>query len=146
MYFSNIFSVEQIVQPETKQPLDPMEALKEVLKKAAIHDGLAKGLRECCRALDKRTGYFCVLADNIAEKQYKQLIENLCAEANIDIIRVPDNMQLGEWIGLAKYDKNMKPRKLQKCGCVIVRDFGEESDALQVVLSSLKKGEKKADE
>jgi len=130
---------------EAKPKLDPIEALQEVLKKASASDGLARGLRECIRAIDKRQAYLCVLADNVAEKQYKALIESLCNEAKVDIIRVPDNMLLGEWVGLAKYDKNMKPRKRLKCGCVVVKDFGEESEALQVILQHFKKGDAKAE-
>jgi small subunit ribosomal protein S12e len=114
--------------------MDLMTALREVLKKALAHDGVARGLREVCRAI----AYFCVLADNCTEKQYKQLVEALTTEAKIDLIRVPDNLQLGEWVGLAKYDKSMKVRKAQKCSCVAVTDFGEESEELNFVLQSLK--------
>jgi small subunit ribosomal protein S12e len=112
--------------------------LKAVLKKASAHDGLAKGLRECTRALSKKQGYFCVLADNCSEKQYKDLISALCREAKVDIISVPDQKVLGEWVGLAKYDKQMKVRKQLKCSCVVVRDFGEESEELNFVLNDLK--------
>jgi len=137
-------AVDQIVNKEPQQePMTLMTALKEVLKKAAIHDGLAKGLREACRAIDKKQAYFVFLADNTTENQYKQLITALCAEAKIDIIKVPDNIQLGEWVGLAKYDKLMKPRKVQKCSCVVVKDFGEESEALKFILEQF--GNKKTE-
>jgi small subunit ribosomal protein S12e len=139
-------AVDQIVNKEPQQEaMTTMSALKEVLKKAAIHDGLAKGLRESCRAIDKKQAYFAVLADNTTENQYKQLITALCAEAKIDIIKVPDNVQLGEWVGLAKYDKNMKPRKVQKCSCVVVKDFGEESEALNFILAQFGHATKKTE-
>ncbi len=127
------------IATEAQPEMTMTKALKEVLKKAAIHDGLAKGLKECCRAIDKRQAFFCVLADNVGEEQYKNLIVSLCKEAKIDLIRVTDNKQLAEWVGLAKYDKQMKVRKVQKCGCVVVKDFGEESEALNFILAHFNK-------
>lgn len=66
------------------------------------------------------------------------MIHGLCRENKVDIISVPDQKVLGEWVGLAKYDKSMKVRKALKCSCVVVRDFGEESEELQFVLKDLK--------
>ncbi|KAL0481681.1 ribosomal protein S12 [Acrasis kona] len=140
-------AVDQIVNQEPQlEALTMPVALKEVLKKAAIHDGLAKGLRECCRAIDKKQAYFVVLAEDTAEDQYKQLITALCKEAKIDLLTTPSNEELGEWVGLAKYDKNMKVRKHQKCSCVVVKDFGEQSDALQFILNEFEsRNNKKAE-
>jgi len=118
---------------------DIMVALKEVLKKALIHDGLVKGLHECAKALDKRQAHLCVLSSSCTEQDYVRLVEALCEEHNINMIKVPDSKQLGEWIGLCKLDKEAKPRKVIGCSCVVVKNYGEESEALNIVLEYFKK-------
>ncbi len=82
--------------------------------------------------------HLCVLAQNCEEPEYIRLVEALCLEHNINLIKVPDSKQLGEWAGLCKFDKEAKPRKVVACSCVVVRDFGEESEALNVLLNYFK--------
>jgi small subunit ribosomal protein S12e len=96
-------------------------ALQEVLKTALFADGLARGLHEAAKALDKRQAHFCVLANNCSEPMYKKLVEALCAEHSIPLMKVDDNKKLGEWVGLCKIDKDGKPRKVVGCSCVVVK-------------------------
>lgn len=120
---------------------DPIiTALKEVLKKSLIVDGLCRGLHECAKALDKRQAHLCVLAANCTEPAYVKLVEALCAEHGINLLKVPDSKLLGEWCGLCKIDKDGKARKVVSCSCVVVRDVGVESDALNVLLEHFKAG------
>ena len=80
-------------------------ALQEVLKTALIHDGLARGIREAAKALDKHQAHLCVLASNCDEPMYVNLVEALCAEHQINLIKVDDNKKLGERVGLCKTDR-----------------------------------------
>jgi ribosomal protein L7Ae-like RNA K-turn-binding protein len=80
-----------------------LEALKGVLKLALIHDGLARGLREASKALDRRQAHMCVLNENCEEEAYKKLVVALCSEHKIPLIKVPDGKQLGEWAGLCTF-------------------------------------------
>ena len=77
-----------------------LDALKGVLKTALIHDGLARGLREASKALDRRQAHMCVLNEACEEEAYKKLVVALCGEHKIPLIKVPDGKQLGEWAGL----------------------------------------------
>ena len=87
----------------------------------------------------------CVLAKNCDEPMYVKLVEALCKEHSINLIRVcmgwivfasmwramvrkmlvclqvDDNKKLGEWVGLCKIDKEGKPRKVVRCSCVVVK-------------------------
>jgi len=120
-------------------PLTVEEALQKVLKNALCHDGLRRGLHVACQALEQGAGKLCVLSSGCNEPAYSKLIEALCAEHGVDLMKVSDGKQLGEWVGLAKLDKEGTARKVVGCSCVVVTDFGEESDALSVLKSSFSK-------
>jgi small subunit ribosomal protein S12e len=79
-----------------------LDALKGVLKLALMHDGLARGLREASKALDRRQAHMCVLNEACEEEAYKKLVVALCSEHKIPLIKVPDGKQLGEWAGLCE--------------------------------------------
>jgi len=67
------------------------------------------------------------------------LIEALCSEHDIPLIKIPDGKKLGEWTGLCKIDKNGVPQKVINCSVAIVRDFGEETQELAVLLDYFKR-------
>ena len=114
--------------------MDVNTALQEVLKTALIHDGLACGIREAAKALDKRQAHLCVLASNcdVCELVCQAGGGTLCWASN-----QPDkgwyNKKLGEWVGLCKIDREGKPRKVVGCSCVVVKDYGKESQAKDVI-------------
>ena len=119
-------------------PMDINTAIQEVLKAALIHDGLARGLHESAKALDKRQALLCVLADNCDEPMYKKLVQALCQEHQIPIIKVDSNQKLGKWAGLCKLDAEGKARKVVRCSSVVVRDWGKESPAHDVIKDYIK--------
>ena len=114
------------------------DALKEVLRNALINDGLARGLREAVKTLDKRQALLCVLAKNCSEAAYVRLVEALCQEHQIKLLKVEDKEELGEWVGLCKIDKDGKPRKVVKCSCVVVKEIGVDTEAWAVVQEYIK--------
>ena len=59
-----------------------------MLKQSLIADGLARGLRESAKALDKRQALLCVLSENCDEPMYKKLVTALCMEHGIPLIKV----------------------------------------------------------
>nr|KAJ3421618.1 hypothetical protein HK105_002912 [Polyrhizophydium stewartii] len=121
--------------PAAPATLSPEEALQEVLKKALINDGLARGIREAVKALDRREAHLCVLVESCTEGEYLKLIRALCAEHGTKLIHVADAKKLGEWVGLCKIDREGNPRKVVGCSVVVVKDFGENSEAMNIVLN-----------
>ena len=137
-------------------PMDINTAIQEVLKQALITDGLARGVREAAKALDKRQALLCILAENCDEPMYKKLITALCMEHGIPLIKVSltdcsptltnhspplqvdSNMKLGEWSGLCKIDREGKARKVVKCSSCVIRDWGKEGPAHDVLQEYLK--------
>jgi small subunit ribosomal protein S12e len=88
--------------------------------------------------LFSRQAHLAVLAESCDSKPYNQLIEALCAEHNINLIKIADGKTLGEWAGLCVLDREGNARKVVGASCVVVKDYGEESEALSVLLDYFK--------
>ena len=123
-----------VAQPE----MDISNALKEVLKKALVADGLRRGLHESVKALDSRTAMLCLLAKDCDNDEYVRLVEALCKEGNIPLLMAETGAELCEWAGLAKLNPDATVKKAVKCSVAVVTDFGESSPALTFVNNYVK--------
>ena len=128
---------EEVVEEE----MSTLVALKEVFKKAALYDGLRRGLHECAKALDRRAARLCCLAKDCDHEEYVKLVQALCDESGVHLIMVDSGTDLGEWCGLAKLNEDGTPKKVVRCSCAVITDFGEETSALNVVLNYVKSQE-----
>ena len=73
-----------------------------MLKKAQAYDGLARGLHETTRAIEKQQAQLCILADDCDQPDYKKLIEALCSEKSVPLLTVEDRETLGAMSGVSK--------------------------------------------
>merc|ERR1711976_770620 len=131
-------NVEVEVKVEEEAPLDPQTALQKVLRTSLYHDGLARGLHEAVKALDRTEAHLCVLSSGCNEPAYSKLITALCKEHDIPMIMVENGKLLGEWAGLCKYNPEGKPVKVVGCSCVVVKNWGEETSARQYIIEHVK--------
>merc|ERR1712062_700049 len=65
-------------------------AVQDVLKQGAIQDGLSRGLNEAVRALERKDALICLLAENCDEANYVRLVEALCRENQIPVLKIGD--------------------------------------------------------
>ncbi|XP_062157301.1 small ribosomal subunit protein eS12-like [Alnus glutinosa] len=131
------------VAAETTAPLpgeamDIMTALQLVLRKSLAHGGLARGLHEGAKVIEKHAAQLCVLAEDCNQPDYLKLVKALCADHSVNLMTVPSAKSLGEWAGLCKIDSEGKARKVVGCSCVVVKDFGEDHEALHIIREHVK--------
>ncbi|KAL5574473.1 hypothetical protein UlMin_017817 [Ulmus minor] len=130
--------VAEAAAPALGEPMDIMTALQLVLRKSLAHNGLARGLHEGAKVIEKHAAQLCVLAEDCDQPDYVKLVKALCADHNVNMMTVPSAKTLGEWAGLCKIDSEGKARKVVGCSCVVVKDFGEDHEALHVVQQHVK--------
>eukprot|EP00658_Telonema_sp_P-2_P050258 TRINITY_DN382_c0_g1_i22.p2 TRINITY_DN382_c0_g1~~TRINITY_DN382_c0_g1_i22.p2 ORF type:complete len:140 (-),score=52.17 TRINITY_DN382_c0_g1_i22:252-671(-) len=125
-------TIQEDVTPESTE-----DALRIVMRKSLEANGLVRGLSEVARALDRRSAHLCILAADCEDAGYKKLIQALCKVNNIDIVMVEERAKLAEWAGLVKRDAEGNVKKHFKCSSVCIRDFGERTKALEMLLAQL---------
>ncbi|GFP90816.1 40S ribosomal protein s12 [Phtheirospermum japonicum] len=59
--------------------MDIMTALKLVLRKSRAHNGLARGLHEAAKVIEKHAAHLCVLAEDCDQDDYVKLVKSLYA-------------------------------------------------------------------
>jgi len=118
--------------------MDTSEALQTVVQDAVKRRNVSRGLNECCRSLDQRKAVLCVLSKACAEDNYKKLITALCNEHQIPLMQVDDSALLGTWAGLAKYDEEGEAKKVVKCACIVIRQWGPEGAAQSTIQQFVK--------
>ncbi|XP_004288710.1 PREDICTED: 40S ribosomal protein S12-like, partial [Fragaria vesca subsp. vesca] len=123
--------------PALGEPMDLMTALQLVLRKSLAHGGLTRG-HEAAQVIEKHAAQLCVLAEDCDQADYVKLVKSLCAEHNVNAMTIPSAKTLGEWSGLCKIDSEGKARKVVGCSCVVVKDFGEDTEGLHVVQEYVK--------
>ncbi|GMP34481.1 hypothetical protein CsSME_00007328 [Camellia sinensis var. sinensis] len=111
--------------PALGEPMDIMTALQLVLRKSLAHGGVARGLHEGAKIIEKHAAQLCVLAEDCNQPDYVKLVKALCADHNVSLITVPSAKTLGEWAGLCKIDSEGKARKVVGCSCVVCRIMGK---------------------
>lgn len=116
-----------------------MGSLQIVLKKALANDGLARGIREAVKALERRKARLVVLAEDCDKEDYQRLIEALAASTGTPLVHVPERAALGDWAGLTRVKKSGEVKKAISSSVVAVTSYGEESEALHFVLEYIKK-------
>ncbi|KAL0454458.1 UNVERIFIED_CONTAM: 40S ribosomal protein S12 [Sesamum latifolium] len=75
--------------PALGEPMDIMTALQLVLRKSRAHGGLARGLHEAAKVIEKHAAQLCVLAEDCDQADYVKLVKALCADHNVSLITVP---------------------------------------------------------
>ncbi|KAI0990675.1 hypothetical protein GJ496_005419 [Pomphorhynchus laevis] len=110
-------------------------AVQTVLKHSLVSGKLHIGIREALKSIDKKTAEVCLLAKNVDHADYVAVVEALCAQNEIRLVKVDDNKKLGEWCGLCKYDREGHARKVRSCGVAAISDWGCESPSRDIVIS-----------
>ena len=114
------------------------DATKIVLKKSLANNGVVKGLNEVVKALDRKEALLAVLSTDCEDAKYKKLVTSLCKSNNIPLLEVENRKDLGEWLSQCKYDKEGVARKVRGCSSAAIRDFGEDTEALNFVHNYIK--------
>lgn len=127
-----------VVDQNDVEPADVEDALRVVIRKSLEVNGLVRGLSEVARTLDRRAAHLVILAEDCDDASYCKLIQALAKTNNIDIVMVSEKAKLAEWASLTKTDRAGNIKKVFKCSCVAIKDFGERTRALEMLLEQLK--------
>ncbi len=115
------------------------ESLGKIIKVANQNITLSKGLHEVTKTLEsEKKPLFVVLAEDCNEARYKQLIEALCKQHKVQLVKVASRMELGALAGFGKKDPSGALRNVIGCSSLAVREVNQAllENELKIVLQN----------
>ena len=109
-------------------------AVSQLIKESNAQKKIARGFNESRRELEKHTAALVILAENIDDKQYVDVIKALAGEAQCPLIEKYSREELGQWAGLCKIDQNTgEPTKIVRTSSIILKSWPRDSEAVAAV-------------
>jgi small subunit ribosomal protein S12e len=96
-----------------------------VLRKSLAYGGLACGLHEGAKVIEKHVGQHCVLAEDCDQPDYVKLVKVVCAEHNVSLLTVPSGVTHGSRIWRPSLSSE---RMLRFVKCRLYVTLGERVD------------------
>lgn len=117
--------------PETRET-----AIQKLLRAAIVDDKLGRGLRESIKSIEKDEVEVAFLAESCDNDNYVKLVEAICKDKGVKLVKVADGKELGEWAGLCKVDRDGSARKVVGASLVVVK-YGVNERTLENLYSFL---------
>ena len=99
---------------------------------------MVKGLNQVGKHLDRKDAFLVILASDCNEPKYKKLVTALAKQNKIPLIEVEKRADLGLWSGQCKFDKTGEARKTKGCSSLVIKNYGEQSEALTYLENYIK--------
>ena len=98
--------------------------LEEGLRQINLSGAVAKGLNCASKAILKGKAKIVLLADDVENKDYKNLIIGLCKKYNVKLQIVPSKEVLGRALGLTHLKADGSVRRQMNCGVCAITKYG----------------------
>ncbi|CAF2108993.1 unnamed protein product [Brassica oleracea var. botrytis] len=108
--------------------MDLLTALELTLRKARAHGGVVRGLHESAKLIEKRVAQLCTVTSQITSSLLR--LSALITTSTCLLFQVPRPSANGL---LCKIDSEGNARKVVGCSCLVVKDYGEDTTALNIV-------------
>ena len=130
---------EAYIAPEPEKIIESIDNAIELLLKDAIKTGdIRIGANEVIKAIESKRAHYVFLAADNKEENINNVVRLLAKKNEIEVIDVPQAMQLGEWCGLCKLDINGQPRNIRSTSCAAILSIKKTTQALTFLKEHIK--------
>merc|ERR1711988_600415 len=105
------------ISGEKEESARLITALRQVVTKAIVYDGISCGFNESVRAISRGSAQLCILVASCDDPSYCKVAEALCQKHRVNTILVEDAITLGQLCGSFKSKRMTDLSKIGRCSC-----------------------------